>query len=510
MLKKSLKVLIITGAWFFLWIEVVFSQELNFSEEESQNQAQQVVSELMDQAFFLVEQSSWYVSDKNSFSDHLIKHYVINDVKNQLRLYHQQQAFTGENQKNSENPIEFQKTLQEFKQGGEKLIQQFVQGLSLNYVRDRMAQSSQEGYQIYYFTEEQGEKKLEALNIGYLDDAVEIPPSVMGYYVQTIDKFLQKHKIKEVGINMHDNHSHYTKEVAHYLRKNNIDVHILGFCTWSCANYLLPAVQKITIGPYGLIAYSGENSFSYDQYLEIFNEKEKEYDKIIEEHGGLASFVKANFKNQKFKARFFENLNSNSSYAEIAQTISRYKLTEFSEDLSAVNHVFEELSEKNKLLFKGLAYDSDKPEERLSFYQNEVFKNHFSSLRDSEQNFFKEIVFGFNDTHPYYNFLKVITKITQSAFLKEIYPEEKQSQPLEDIKPIMVIPSEIFLNKMGINIVRGFNKPTNLLDTKTKFIQQSFLYLTEQKFNQCQSFHENISMNLFKKCLSQGRLASSI
>ena len=75
-------------------------------------------------------------------------------------------------------------------------------------------------------------------------------------------KAITEMKPKKISINTRgDNDTMgFYKQLADYVSQNNIDIHITGLCANACANYLLPAVKRIIIEPYGVIAF--QNSYA--------------------------------------------------------------------------------------------------------------------------------------------------------------------------------------------------------------------------------------------------------
>ena len=98
-----------------------------------------------------------------------------------------------------------------------------------------------------------------------------------------------------IGINMRENHFLYgVMELAEYIRDNQLDVYILGYCSTACSSYLLPAARDIYIGPYGIILYEA-SSFSIagevgKKIEESMKTSRESYARKIEDYGGVAEY----------------------------------------------------------------------------------------------------------------------------------------------------------------------------------------------------------------------------
>ena len=133
-----------------------------------------------------------------------------------------------------------------------------------------------------------------------------------GYYQDVIDQ-ISESGARAIGVNMYDNH--YTlgiMKLAGYIRENNMDIYVLGYCSLTCSNYLLPAARNIYIEPYGVILYEGSSpsliADDVGKRIEISMKKAKEeHQRRLALPGGAGGYI-YNAGGAETLDEFFERL----------------------------------------------------------------------------------------------------------------------------------------------------------------------------------------------------------
>ena len=280
-----------------------------------------------------------------------------------------------------------------------------------------------------------------------------------------------------IGVNMYDNHQSFgVMLLADYIKSNQMDVYILGYCSLTCSNYLLPAAENIYIGQYGIILYGGETlSFMSGEIQELFDRAAGHIRKSFEEEtksaGGFFSYI---YENVKMDAiRQFALLLKREGQTQFADKLQKIlealwpggqsgktggkAKTKLS--LADFEEAFGSLSQRETEAFLDFAFSAKENIQNL----RTVF-GHISSGGEREKEFFSKI--KVSEDSAYMRLLNLSHSLTAyHPFFQSMFsvldrqgfvgvPEEKKFR--------FVIPSTQVLRSIGLNIARGENSSENL------------------------------------------------
>ena len=360
--------------------------------------------------------------------------------------------------------------------------------------------------------------------------------------IRSVVQEIAKRNIKDiiinfpVGIPSHDKIDFlpffYLGEV---IKKQEIDLHIIGYCDSYCVNYLLPAAKTVYVEPfYGYISTKGsfnglaDNAIGGRELPEFLEDWKRELDKNLAVEEERKNFIVKSFEKLEktwfafnmatpmdisFPRFLLEVFSTNDSFAKGTGEALVAEQQEFVNQIGKPSFV--QLTEKEMLDFvAGLP-----PE-----LSDNLFSGVYKVTEKQTEQYFNNLQISASEESDYYD--KINVKNLQSkkpyGFLDFLYiparlvwqPTYEQFLPFlprpyynisEGDKSYWVAPSTELLRELGLD-VRGENNVERLFDIieNNGHERDRLLYIDSEGMKNCDFFAETASFNegTLKKCLS--------
>lgn len=370
--------------------------------------------------------------------------------------------------------------------------------------------------------------------------------------VKNIAKDIIDHNIKDIVINfpvfpqqpgMDYLPFFYLGEV---IRKQEMDLHIVGNCGTYCFNYLLPAAKTVYVESfYGHVSTKGSFKALRDSVI-----RNREPTRFVEEwkaefeKNTTSEEVKKNLQVQIFQEliRFIILVKSSHSVAQAAELIgpggridvSKAIVRFFSDDLygkGTGNKILSEMvkfvngSDKQTLVnlteedlahfVTGLPPElSDKIYAGLSVFKEIIVNNYYNSLNSStaeESDYYDKIeIEGLRSkkSYTFLDFLYISALFSRRSFYEQEFFSLKRAYytVLEEEKPYWVAPSLNLLRELGLDVRGEKNNIERLFDffEDKGDSEEKLLYLDSTRIENCDFFNDTASFDkgTLDKCLS--------
>lgn len=391
---------------------------------------------------------------------------------------------------------------QDFKNKVKPYVESGFSSWTLASVRSMLTEQSQKLQQILFFLpdEENGGRQLELLAL----PLVFVHTPMEEQFIQAVIAYIQEKAPQELIINMKDNSTEFVLALAELVKKNEMDIYILGHCAGPCSIYLLPAASKITIGPYGLITYSNFIPSLHKKISTAFKRSQKLFKDFLKREGGIIEHTKklvTDFRLVNHRETAFNSVAFEERYKPLKEHLNII-LADADKEYLDKNLVDQFLNtEENKKLWFEVLYQLHPDFSRWSYKQREDFENKLLYESQKTQEFFQTFTPQSQLPYSFVDFLEYMDSLSIFGF-QELYPNYKEEYfELKDLKPSVVIPSEELLKKLGLPIVRGVNKLSNQFNES----KEHALHIDAEKIEKCQFMSESPNQEVLSRCLSKNK-----
>lgn len=342
-------------------------------------------------------------------------------------------------------------------------------------------------------------------------------------------RWMEEHNVQRIAVNLlpqfHEDPAPFVI-LGEFMKKKQMDLHIMGGCGHYCVSYLIPAAKTVYIEPYGYIYHQGNFTGKLVEVSKIFNVQNEEYIKEHKEqwlpqlrNEEMVDFVTDAIISSDNKGNTIANLlivlqkNNAQLEKEFRDRLGRFKyntnkeITNGTEEevRGVINGFSPELLKEAALSLK-LQFD-DKVT-KSSEYTKRL--RHFSRMETSY--YFNRI--NIKDLKPqtdygYVDFLMLSASLLKDTRYAESFsvPKAFYNIPEQDKPYEWIVPSAELLRSLGID-VKGENNREMINDPEFLSLlgisKENMLYLDNEGIENCGFFKENVSVyttEKIKECL---------
>lgn len=318
------------------------------------------------------------------------------------------------------------------------------------------------------------------------------------------------------------------------MKKQEIDLHVIGYCGSYCVNYLLPAAKTVYVEPfYGYVATRGsfnglaDNVIGGRELPEFLEDWKRELDKSLASEEERKRFIVKRIQ------KLIQIWNSFNIVSPVKMTFSHFIFKTFSNGDFYAEGTGEAFVAEQEKFVNGTgkqSFDQLTEEEMMNFVTDlppELSDNLFSGIykftEKEAKEYFNNLQSSASEESDYYDKIKIESlKFKSYAFIdflsiparlvwqptyEEFFPFLPRSyyHILEREKPYWVAPSTELLQELGLD-VRGENNVERLFDIIERQKETGkLLYIDSKGMKKCDFFAETTSFtqqDTLDKCLS--------